>query len=102
MPNLGPLEIAVILILGLLLFGRRLPEVGRNVGRSIIEFKRGLRDVTSEAEAESRRENPYTSAQQNAPKSPPSLSDSDESRTVSQGRTQQPAAQSPADGAKAD
>ncbi len=46
--NLGPLEIGVILLVGLLLFGRRLPEVGRGLGKSIVEFKKGLKDVTDE------------------------------------------------------
>ncbi len=41
----GPLEIIVIAIVALLLFGRRLPEVGRSLGRGIIEFKKGLKDV---------------------------------------------------------
>lgn len=46
--SLGPLEIGIILLVGLLLFGRRLPEVGRGLGKSIVEFKRGLRDATDE------------------------------------------------------
>ena len=29
-------------ILGVLIFGRRLPEVGKNLGRTIVEFKKGL------------------------------------------------------------
>lgn len=40
-----------LLLLGvfmLLVFGRRLPEVGRNLGRGITEFKKGMRDVTAE------------------------------------------------------
>lgn len=41
----GPLELVVIAIVALLLFGRRLPEVGRSLGRGIIEFKKGLKDV---------------------------------------------------------
>ena len=41
----GPVEIIVILLVGLLLFGRRLPEVGRSLGKSIVEFKKGIRDV---------------------------------------------------------
>lgn len=41
----GPFEFVVIAIVALLLFGRRLPEVGRSLGRGIIEFKKGLKDV---------------------------------------------------------
>ncbi|MEO1584339.1 MAG: twin-arginine translocase TatA/TatE family subunit [Planctomycetota bacterium] len=48
LPNLGPVEIGVLLVLGLLIFGRRLPEVGRGLGKSIVEFKRGLKDATDE------------------------------------------------------
>lgn len=40
----SPLGWAVILILGLLLFGRRLPGVARNLGQGINEFKKGLND----------------------------------------------------------
>src|SRR5262245_48046904 len=32
----------VVLILGLLIFGRKLPDVGKNIGRTIVEFKKGL------------------------------------------------------------
>ena len=46
--NLGPFEIMIILGVGLLLFGRRLPEVGRSLGRSIVEFKRGLNSVNDD------------------------------------------------------
>jgi sec-independent protein translocase protein TatA len=38
-------EMVVIAIVGLLIFGRRLPEVGRSLGRSIVEFKRGVREA---------------------------------------------------------
>jgi sec-independent protein translocase protein TatA len=43
--NLGPMEIVVILIVGVLLFGRRLPQVGHYLGKSIIEFKRGVKGL---------------------------------------------------------
>ena len=46
--SLGPVEIAIIAGVGLLVFGRRLPEVGRGLGKSIVEFKRGLKDVSDE------------------------------------------------------
>jgi sec-independent protein translocase protein TatA len=40
--GLGPMEIGAILILGVLLFGRKLPEVGRFLGKGIVEFKKGM------------------------------------------------------------
>jgi sec-independent protein translocase protein TatA len=40
MPNIGPLEIAVVLIIVLIIFGpKRLPELGQSMGRGIREFK---------------------------------------------------------------
>jgi sec-independent protein translocase protein TatA len=44
-PNLGPMELILIMGLGVLLFGKRLPEVGRSLGRGIVEFKKGLNGV---------------------------------------------------------
>jgi len=44
--NLGFMEILLILVVVLLLFGaKRLPEIGASFGKSIREFKRGLSDV---------------------------------------------------------
>jgi sec-independent protein translocase protein TatA len=40
MPNIGPLEIVLLLLLALLLFGaKRLPEIGRSLGSGMREFK---------------------------------------------------------------
>jgi sec-independent protein translocase protein TatA len=49
----GPLEIAVIAFVGLLIFGRRLPEVGRSLGKSIVEFKRGVREAKDQVDVAS-------------------------------------------------
>ena len=38
----GP-DLIILLVLGLLIFGRRLPEIGRGLGRSIVEFRKGLK-----------------------------------------------------------
>jgi sec-independent protein translocase protein TatA len=43
MPNIGPLEIVVILIVALIVFGpKRLPELGRSAGKGIREFKNSV------------------------------------------------------------
>ncbi len=40
MPNIGPLEIAIVLVIVLLIFGpKRLPDLGRSMGRGLREFK---------------------------------------------------------------
>jgi sec-independent protein translocase protein TatA len=46
----GPGEMVIILIVALIFFGGRLPDVARSLGKSIVEFKRGLRDVQNEVE----------------------------------------------------
>jgi sec-independent protein translocase protein TatA len=51
----GGMEWVVLLVLGLLIFGRRLPEVGRSMGRSIVEFKKGIKGIGDEIEEESAR-----------------------------------------------
>lgn len=51
----GPMEMVVLLLIALLLFGRRLPEVGKSLGKGIVEFRRGLKGVTDEIETESSR-----------------------------------------------
>jgi sec-independent protein translocase protein TatA len=43
MPNVGPLELIVVLIIALVVLGpKRLPEVGRSVGRGMREFKEAI------------------------------------------------------------
>src|SRR5262245_9797155 len=43
--NLGPQEMIIVLIVGVLLFGRRLPEMGRFLGKGIVEFKKGVQGI---------------------------------------------------------
>jgi sec-independent protein translocase protein TatA len=40
--NLGPLEMIIVMGIAVLLFGKRLPEVGRTLGKGIVEFRKGL------------------------------------------------------------
>jgi len=44
----GPMEMLIIGVLAVLLFGKRLPEVGRSLGKGIIEFKKGMRGIEDE------------------------------------------------------
>jgi sec-independent protein translocase protein TatA len=44
----GGFEWIIIAGIGLLVFGKRLPEVGRSLGRGIVEFKKGLKGVEDE------------------------------------------------------
>ncbi len=53
LPNIGTTELIVLLVIGLLLFGRRLPEVGRSLGKGIVEFKKGLKGIEDEVETAS-------------------------------------------------
>jgi sec-independent protein translocase protein TatA len=41
-------EIIILAIIGLLIFGKRLPEVGRSLGKGIVEFKKGLSGIEDE------------------------------------------------------
>ena len=44
LPTLGFQEMLVLLVIGLLLFGRNLPDVGRQVGRTLAQLRRGLQE----------------------------------------------------------
>jgi sec-independent protein translocase protein TatA len=46
--NLGAQEMVILLIIGVLLFGRKLPEVGRYLGKGIVEFKKGIKGLEDE------------------------------------------------------
>ena len=50
LPTLGPWEMIFLVVVCVLLFGRRLPEVGRSIGKGIVEFKKGLRGIEDEVD----------------------------------------------------
>lgn len=58
--NIGPLEIVVVLIIALIVFGpKRLPELGRSLGRGIREFRGS---VSGESDDREEREPPEIEA----------------------------------------
>jgi sec-independent protein translocase protein TatA len=56
MPNIGPLEIAIVLVIVLIIFGpKRLPELGRSMGRGIREFRGSLGGEHDQDDVEEKR-----------------------------------------------
>lgn len=55
--NIGFPELLIILIIALLIFGpKKLPEVGRNIGRAIKEFRRASDELREKIEEEIKAE----------------------------------------------
>ena len=47
--GMGPTEMFLALVVVLLLFGaKRIPEIGRSIGKGIQEFKRGMKEVETD------------------------------------------------------
>jgi len=56
--NLGPVEIIIILLIIVLLFGaKKLPELARGLGRSASEFKKGMQEDLPEDKPQTGEEN---------------------------------------------
>jgi TatA/E family protein of Tat protein translocase len=58
--NIGWFEMLLIGGVMLLLFGSRLPEVGKSLGKGIVEFKKGLKSIDDDVQAPSQAQRPYT------------------------------------------
>ena len=64
MPNIGPLELAIVLVIALVIFGpKRLPDLGRSLGKGMREFKDSITgkdddDDQARLEVESSRPQP--------------------------------------------
>lgn len=53
MPNVGPMEIIILVVILLLVFGsRRLPEIGRSLGKGMREFKDSVTGKDEDPERE--------------------------------------------------
>ena len=63
MPGWG--EILLLAVVGLLIFGKRLPEVGRSLGRGILEFKKGISGIDPEIDSPKAHEPPAIGSTKN-------------------------------------
>ncbi len=64
-------ELVIIGIFGLLIFGRRLPDVARSIGKSIVEFKKGIREVKDDIDVQSKLESQSPARISQTPAPPP-------------------------------
>jgi sec-independent protein translocase protein TatA len=83
MPNIGPLEIAIVLVIVLIVFGpKRLPELGKSLGEGIRGFRGSLSGDDDKDSTETKKAELQAATQQPAPAQPPAA-------------TEQPAAEKP-------
>ncbi len=69
MPNVGPFELAIVVIIALIVFGpKRLPELGRSLGKGIREFRGSVSGESHEPERPEAIEPPAAPA---VPPTPP-------------------------------
>ena len=57
MPNIGPMELIIVLIIALVILGpKRLPSAGRSLGQGLREFRDGIAGRTDDAEVTARQD----------------------------------------------
>ena len=67
---LGPMEIVVLAVIGVILFGKRLPDVGRYLGKSITEFKKGMKGLEDDMDVTGNHSSPMAQNHYSAARSP--------------------------------
>ncbi|WP_437205628.1 Sec-independent protein translocase subunit TatA/TatB [Planctomicrobium sp. SH664] len=60
--GIGTGEMVILGIIGLLLFGKRLPEVARSLGKGMVEFKKGMAGIEDEVRSATRSTPSYASS----------------------------------------
>jgi sec-independent protein translocase protein TatA len=68
MPNIGPMEIGIVLIIALVVFGpKKLPELGHSLGRGLREFKGSISGESKEVDEPQAIAQPVTAPEAPAP-----------------------------------
>ena len=63
MPNIGPMEIGIVLIIALVVFGpTKLPELGKSLGNGMREFKSSISGESDDSAEDERDRKPELSA----------------------------------------
>ncbi|CAN5751520.1 hypothetical protein BH23CHL8_BH23CHL8_13010 [soil metagenome] len=100
-PNIGPLELIIILAIALLIVGPgRLPEMGSAIGRTIREFRKASSDITDATRTEMRPNTLSGQATPNQPATAPQAGPAEAAPTESIGDPADPSATDPDDGTK--
>jgi sec-independent protein translocase protein TatA len=72
--SIGLPELMIILVIALIIFGpRKLPELGRSLGRSLSEFKRASNELKNTLDEEIRLEDERSTERQRPPEPSPGL-----------------------------
>ena len=67
MPNIGPLELGIVLVIALVIFGpKRLPGLGRSLGSGMKEFRDSISGKGSDRDFDDDEDEPDTRSQANA------------------------------------
>ncbi|MFK7818384.1 MAG: twin-arginine translocase TatA/TatE family subunit [Planctomycetaceae bacterium] len=80
--GMGSSEMIIFAVIALLLFGKRLPEVARSVGSSLMEFKKGMQDVQDEISNPTSTTSSYENSTSDSAASRPTATDDNEEVTA--------------------
>jgi sec-independent protein translocase protein TatA len=69
--GLGPMELLIVGIIALLLFGKRLPEVAKSLGKGIKEFQKGVKGIEDDVNTPSYASRTETSSYRPEPRNEP-------------------------------
>jgi len=73
---LSSAQILVLLVVGILLFGKRLPEVGRSLGKGLMEFKKGMAGIEDQFTGTLRDDRPAVTPTIDTPRPPQRITES--------------------------